>query len=603
MADISGYLKEGYELSPYFSNNDVRKATSVKVVDLGDKEISDMVSLDLGEESKRNYLRGDDENQVVVFRVAKQYHYGINDLLRLFDDMKSRHHTQDEMTDWARFFDFSFNGRSVFQPELFDEEKYYGDYLFREEDHVYGFVVGCLRSRFFDGVDVPLEKFETFIKETVITKDDKKYSNPTKSLIIQNLAYILGGTNYNASYGMRKYYHDNLLALANDGDYDSMRTLGYEYYEGTNGFELDAYKATELLEKCFNISRDPDLARTLGYIYYYGRTTNGEPQKDKAFQYFAIGHIAGGYYEATYKLADCYVKGYGTPVCYQAAYNLVDKAYGETYDYFAEGKDSKFADLALRMGSYFKDGIFVEKNLRVAKDYFLEARTAIKQRLEHMEYIGDRGIAVNISKTLEELNAELGCAREREIYRGGYLLENYNQSFGNVDFKFKLVEEGLMQITFTRPKNVRSKYFLHIIPSINFSERCKVVNYLLECITIDEDTIKELSSKKVEGIEFYNGETYIHFVDQTMYVFKSSQKIIYIPETLKDIDRKYTIATVEFYPNSKQYDYLAPNANVNVGDKLTVDSNGKIKTVTVKHVKYLYEDELPLPYEKMAKAR
>ena len=64
------------------------------------------------------------------------------------------------------------------------------------------------------------------------------------------------------------------------------------------------------------------------------------------------------------------------------------------------------ADVALRLGNYYKDGIYVDKNLYEAQLYYLEAKTAIKKRLEHMEYVGDRSVAMAISNNLEEVEKE-----------------------------------------------------------------------------------------------------------------------------------------------------------------------------------------------------
>ena len=287
-----------------------------------------------------------------------------------------------------------------------------------------------------------------------------------------------------------------------------MRLLGYEYYEGTNGFPLDSYKALYWLEKYFNETKDPDVARTLGYIYYYGRTTNGIPQGDKAFQYFAIGHLAGHYLEATYKLADCYIHGYGTPVCHQAAFNLVSSIYDETLNYFLRGEDTKFADITLRMGNYYKDGIYVEKNLYKSLFYYLEAKCAIKKRLEHMEYIGDRNVAMSISLNLDKIESELKV-ENRVIKDGGYLITDEYFSFPDMKYDIKFKDNHIF-ISIKRNTKLGQKYFLTICSRIGFVERAEEVKFKLK--PLDEESaegfVNSINERKIKNIEINEDKIY-----------------------------------------------------------------------------------------------
>ncbi len=53
--------------------------------------------------------------------------------------------------------------------------------------------------------------------------------------------------------------------------------------------------------------------------------------------------------------------------------------------------------------------------------------------------------------------------------------------------------------------------------------------------------------------------------------------------------------------NGKTYDYLYTKGDVNIGDKLKINRHGQLKNVVVQNIKFYYEDELPLPIEKMGK--
>lgn len=597
MRKLYDYLKEGYEVSPYYQDVDLKCKTTIRVVDLTSKELKEMISLERGNDTREELLNSYDDDEVVLFKCVENYHYSTDDFIRFLDEYESGDYGNDELEDWHVFFDFKYKGENVYRPLLSDFDNYLEDYLFKIEDHVVVFLINYVTNMVSLNKKLEIASLRKFINDV----KNNDYSDSTLSIIIQHLCYALSKV---SNKKMLSFYKKNLLMLVKKNDYDSMRTLGYEYYEGSNGFEYDPKKSTYYLEKCYEISKDPELARTLGYIYYYGRTTDGVPVGDKAFQYFAIGHFAGRYFEATYKLADCYVKGYGTPKCYQAAYNLVNDIYDVNLRNFLEedGEDSKYADVALRMGSYYRDGIYVDKDLNKAKSYYLEAKAAIKKRLEVMEYIGDRNVALGISKSIDELNKDLKTY-DREIEMGGYVLKDYDTAFHEVEFQFEIIDDEYVRMIMYRSPDSGIKYLLHYEPSINFVERCEKVELIIRCPSMDEEFIDISKNNGIESVTFANNQLFIVCKDEEVFAFKDVDKVIIIPQTIKNIDKQYTIVSVEFYPGSKLYDYLTTKKGVMVGDTVTINSKGENKKVIVKEIKYLYEDELPLPYEKMAKAK
>lgn len=452
-----------------------------------------------------------------------------------------------------------------------------------------------------------MKAYINFINEVIsqrnVTKDKRQYSKETLSLILQSISYETY-RNKSLSDDCLAFYHENLLRNAQAGDNQSMRSLGYEYYEGTCGFPCDAFQACYWLEKYYKATEDPDVARTLGYIYYYGRTTNGVPQGDKAFQYFAIGHLGGGFYEATYKLADCYIKGYGTPINHQCAYNLVNSIYQDTRTYFLNGNDSKFADVALRLGSYYKDGIYVQKDLLEAQQYYLEAKVAIKKRLEHMEYVGDRGVAIGISKSIKEIQKELDIEK-RIVKSGGYLIDNQVFGYDNREFKIEY-KNGYIHVVIKQNKENNLKYQINMMPNIGFAEVCEQIEFYVKTVNPDDekDFVESIAQYGIKQILFADNKFYA-VVDMkekgTMPAFTTFEELIFVPQTLKEISKQFAIVSVEFYPGSKTYEYLSTSGKVSVGDRVKINTNGEAKEVLVKNIELLYEDELPLPLEKMAK--
>lgn len=609
--NISKYLEEGYVLSPFYDEDDIDGFDSVKAKILKTEDIRKIITGTPTEIVDMLYS----EFELVLVKYECKYHVTPLDLIEKFEnELNSTSPIDyDKLISWSHFeFIYDHEG-PVFTPRL--TEEYYknnndaiDDYLFEKDDHIVAFIINMIRTQLHpNNIEEELRSYITFLKDVTSKKqhnsEERVFKTETYSLILFSM--------FSGTYGDRKlpkeqeeFYQKNLLINVEENDYLSIRTLGYEYYEGTNGFPVDSEKALYWLEKYFNKTNDPNVARTLGYIYYYGRTTNGVPQKDKAFQYFAIGHIAGHYYEATYKLADCYLKGYGTPVCHQAAYNLVKGIYDENLEYFLEGDNAKFADVALRLGSYYKDGVYVKKDLKEAQSHLLDAKVAIKTRLEHMEYLGDRSVAMAISHCLEETEKELDI-KERVIKDGGYLLSNPISGYENEDYEISL-SDGAVYLTI-KPFNYQPrKYFISKVPSIGFAERSNRIVYKL--IPADLENAKEF----VEDIKGYQINE-LNFIGNSIAVFLSSEEngqhvaalpftdLIFIPQTIKDISKKHIIVSVEFYPGSKLYDYLCKDDDVKIDDIKNIVSRGETKQVRVKKIKYLYEDQLPLPYDKMAK--
>ena len=250
-------------------------------------------------------------------------------------------------------FDSAIDGKRCFVSDAEVDNTMGADPFFNDSNHLVKFAIVFAFNHQERRLEEDLDDLGVFLAEILKTNgyhpESNSYSKGTLSLLLWNLTQFVSKDG-NLPEELAEFYSENLVRLAQEGDYRSVRMAGYEFYEGTNGFEANPHRALELLTKAYEMEEDPEIVRTLGYIYYYGRTSGGVPQGDKAFQYFSIGHNAGGYYEATYKLADCYIEGYGTPICHEAAFRLVSGIYGETLSHYLSGEDfTKFADVALKL--------------------------------------------------------------------------------------------------------------------------------------------------------------------------------------------------------------------------------------------------------------
>ena len=178
---------------------------------------------------------------------------------------------------------------------------------------------------------------------------------------------------------------------------------GYCKYTGTEIFPNDWKGAESDLKTFYDMTGDAFAANSLGYIYYYGRANGGKPQYKKAFQYFSIGHIAGGIYESTYKLGDMFRDGKAVTQDVQTAIRLYLMVYSDTQGQYRDGRyECKHADICLRIGSCFLHGDGLIKDVDEAYRYLREAEEAIYKRIEVCDHYGDQTVLEKIEDLLRE---------------------------------------------------------------------------------------------------------------------------------------------------------------------------------------------------------
>lgn len=596
---IKKYIKEGYIVSPF---NDVRcydfeEKTKIKKIKIGKEKLKYFLTCSLNDlyDNLSSYdgyclLKINDKYQITAKEISKKLENVLNSLdENSFDDLKA----------WLRFVCIDL--KSAYYPN-YDEhfyKKYLGDYLFKNDEHIVSYILFLMVNELNkDNFEENLIKYINFIKE--IKSKEQEYSKETMSLILNLISYEVY-MNENISGEMRQFYHDSLLENAEKGDNWSMKTLGYEYYEGTNLFPLDQLNSEYWLRKYFEATGDSDVARTLGYIYYYGRVNNGTPEKEKAFQYFAIGHFAGHYFEATYKLADCYVKGYGTPICHEAAYNLVTSIYAETLKIFLCDPFSKFADVALRLGQYYLDGIFVKKNLHESYLYFLEAKTALTTRLKAGDYIGDRGLAYKVNDSLNLVKEQLNIPQYREFKYGGYVTSIISERYDDCKIDLSFIDKNTLHIKLTKRKN-DDQYFLNIKPNIAFGERSKTIEYYLQNFEFGDDCYDSFDCLKITSITIDNEHLIIfkgkEISGGKIIIHGMFENVIVVPQSLQNPNKLYNIIKVNI--DGRMYQYLS-DKDVLENEDVNVLFNNELINTKVVEVNKVYEDELPLPLEKMNK--
>ena len=182
---------------------------------------------------------------------------------------------------------------------------------------------------------------------------------------------------------------DIYLDGVEERDPDYMCKLGSLFYTGRAG-ERDYVRAAKyyhLAEKGGN----EQAAENLGYIYYYGRT--GEKDYMKAFNYFVKG-AATGNVRSLYKIGDFYRNGFYVEKDPKEAFNIYERCTEMISD---ELVPEVGADVYMRMGDCYLEGLGVEKDLFLALSFMTSAEGLIYKRLS----LGDFYQRNNLKHVLE----------------------------------------------------------------------------------------------------------------------------------------------------------------------------------------------------------
>ena len=199
------------------------------------------------------------------------------------------------------------------------------------------------------------------------------------------------------------YYVHLLDELMETGNRNDINTYAYAYYGGNSIVPCDWKKSEQALLKLFDPDDDPPegdewAANSLGYIY--GSNRLGKLDYEKAFVCFlyAANH---GVIEATYKLSDLYRLGLGVRKDPEMAWAILNKLYQKTdKKHISRGK---YADIMLRMGYCYRDGVGVAPDRETALKFFLDAKRGIEARLKKNPGYGDEVVARNIQAAIDSV--------------------------------------------------------------------------------------------------------------------------------------------------------------------------------------------------------
>ncbi|MBR5619650.1 MAG: sel1 repeat family protein, partial [Clostridia bacterium] len=390
--------------------------------------------------------------------------------------------------------------------------------------------------------------------------------------------------------------------LCDKGSKTALYAKAYSLYGGNRAYECDWCGSRDLLLKLMENDDNPFLANTLGYIFYYGRCTGGEPEYDKAFFYYNIG-AAGGVYESRYKLADMYRHGYGVNKNERIASSIIGELYHENLKHIRNGHtDCKFADIALRMGNLYRDGVGMdEPDPDEAYRFYLEADFAIRQRLRDCNWYGDQSVAAGIGRSIDEILPQTSFNKPCytvHMWTVAHLLSSAFALHRRVEAKIKKLKNGQYSLRFRiLPKKGEAcppRFFI-TVPEAHF---CGYLDH----ITVQTEMIYafQIDGKRFDGEEatvIFDRIAYFSFEDYgACAMFLNAEFKIKFPS--KRRGKTHRFVSVTFSDGGRHYDFLCDLSDVNVGDEVIVPSRDGEARVRVVSVFERSESETTLPIAK-----
>ena len=401
-----------------------------------------------------------------------------------------------------------------------------------------------------------------------------------------------------AGEDIREAYRRILDSLCEEDDREALKTKAYACYgHGNAAYGQNWAESQKCLLRLMEIDPDPQTANTLGYMYYYGRCTDGVPEYDKAFYYFSIG-AAGWYYESRYKLSDMFWHGYGVAKNPKAAASLIWELYDEQLRKIAAGQfTSDFADVALRAGNVWREGIACWPDPDNAFYYYLQAQYAIRMRMLAEDYYGDGKVAAGIDEAIAGILPQTSYSKKKSTVHFNsmcFLLQNGLRETRHImEMKIGRISDTEARLAFRivphedgegQPKlfvTVPEAHFCGMLEKIRVKARIKMLG-----IPDGGDTVLFDS---VAGSEFflYGRRVAVIVAD---YVFTAPS----------NRGKKYSFVSVTFTPGGKKYDYLC-DLPAKAGDRAVVGTAEGEAAVTIVSVFEKTEAELALPIKKYRK--
>lgn len=386
------------------------------------------------------------------------------------------------------------------------------------------------------------------------------------------------------------------------GNKTALYAKAYGCYGGNRAFPCDWCASRDALLKLTEMDENPFLANTLGYIFYYGRCTDGEPEYEKAFKYFSIG-AAGYIYESRYKLADMFRHGYGVAKNNKIAASMIWELYDENIEYIFDGEfNCKFADVALRAGTLLKEGINCDANPDLAYFYYLQAEFAIRMRMIEDDHYGDVKVAEGIRSAIEEILPQTSFVKTKRTvnYRSLERVIAYqHKKHRLLEMKVRKLKNDEYSLTFRILPKDGEKYqpkFFATSPQAHFSGMLDTITaQTVNCFKIRiggrilKNPTVSVIFDSIDGNELYM------YGKKVAEIISDGYNVRY---PAKEKAESFRFVSVKFPFGNHTYDYICEIPDVQVGDKVIVNTAQGESEVEVVRVFDKNSTETALPIAK-----
>ena len=164
-----------------------------------------------------------------------------------------------------------------------------------------------------------------------------------------------------------------------EGNADAACNIGSLYYTGRGG-EQSYEKALKYYTMAAE-GGSRQAQENLGYCYYYGRDT--EVDYEKAFHFYALGAF-DGHLRSLYKIGDMYRNGYYVKKNPKEAFYIYKRCLATLTE---EAIPMVGADIMMRMGDCYYEGIGTEKDYKQALMFYHRAEEMFYERLEEGDFL------------------------------------------------------------------------------------------------------------------------------------------------------------------------------------------------------------------------
>lgn len=567
---------------------EVKRNRLVVVIDeqeqksLSIKDVEYIEPVNLTEADLRNIFRlnvaymdmYDDIRLAPNYRYEKPYLPDIDDLLAMVANFKIQQVTVGQFL--SALFEINIILKPCYLPKGKASENDLERCLFAKEEDIFQYVFELFDVNELDGDEVIGDHFDLddIIRMISLFKRDKEKPIEQREYvdtIKEN--FVLTIQDNDLIDTIEKPYDELFVRfvkqLAEKDNQIGLEVLGYCYYGGNRLFDCDWVKCKDIFEKLYSRYGDPSIANSLGYIYYYGRTSGGNSDYKKAFEYFSIG-AAAGIYESKYKLADLFRHGYYVSKNPKVAEDIYYDLYQENLKIFSKGFfDCKLADIALRLG-----GVYSERKEFSASYYFyLQAELAIRKRMTNFNYYGDRRVFDGVIAGLEQCrrNQHFETVKHADMTNLD-ILKMFFEDHHRIEFKIRPLKGNKLKIIAKRLAHRNEYTPLCLLTMLSFNGCLLTDELTITALDVDYHNLPECFI--ATDIEY--DRNMIYFYDQQQevgcldcYGFRINNPI------KKDDKEEYRFVSVKV--DQKSYDFLCDDIYVVAGDSVYVSIEGKPK--------------------------